>query len=1059
MDASELEALLGYLESDLGEPGREVAEFVREATRHVRALDDADPNRTAEITAYCLREALNRLPEGVGMSIPHWRSEVDSILQAWELFEQTRQLPGMADSAIEQLREAMEDVERVAEEGPTHARRMVALLVQRSGVEPIRLPPDPVAEYIRLLRRSNGLLHEEATAEEAQELYTDVVALLGRLFTPPVDRRQALIELAQSTGEPDTDDLDDLFRLVTNPHHLATFLANITTPAWLALLDRQDRLPPPGPYWPIGRAVEQLASSHPSEVAEWMMGALDRWGDDGDAAAQIGAVAHRHLPEQHGRTVLEAALERHPRHRQLQSVAARAALEDEASSDFASTVIDCLLEDIGRDGGMRHQRDSLIRHYIDGMTDVTIARDRFEVLVHKLRRAVDDRPYLLLDNAPLTASLQPLDSTVRAIARGVALAARQACSVGVSTEELLARVDRVDDEELRGRLRVQLLLDAGDIPIEWKVAEVAESIRERPPSGDDLALVEHVLSADLGEDQLRPWREAYSDPPDVEDLGTALAEEEVPQTWWLAWAWSSLLPEEITRPWQSAVRVLSAERGGRPSRQALQERRLRSMVPSRSPVSAEEMAELSVSEAAEEIARWRPSSDDPYASARELARTLERDVTDRPVQWAQEMMTHIAGLRQPTYISHLFRGLADAAEEVSAYGSRLVEAVVFVHTNPWEPIELGGDDFDYDPNWRNAEVDGIQLIRNLASANAEFGDRIDDAWRLVLRAAHDRSVPSSLGSSNEDPLTTAINRPCTRALQSAMALAGWQYRQGVDIHSEFFKLLDESLAQSGWGGLEHRAILVSALPFLNTTAPEWLDDRASLLFEGEASDQLGQRTFTLALRWSRPSPWFLERYRDRLLAALAEGVERSFGYVVIGMLWNIAGYEPETLAYEVARLPSESVGGTLEEAARLVSDADTSEDTRTDALRLAEMIIHDEEVTADGLVGFGMWALVEHVDDGVWQDLTRDVLDKTQGRIDFVVDVARRCSTVGDRASLEILSRLLRGVSNDPYERAEVQYQAIDVLRATADELRSSEEWVRLRDVLLEAGRDEAGEI
>lgn len=1057
MNASEMDKLLGYLESDLGEPGLEVAEFVREATRHVQVLGEAGSGRTAEVIAYCLREALNRLPAGVGMSLPNWRAEIERVRQAWDLFEATRKLPGMTERAVEQLRETMEDVKRTAEEGPTHDARMVALLVQRSGVEPIRVSPDPVAEYRRLLRRSNALLHEEASPDDARQLHSDVVALLGRLFTPPTDRLEALIELAQSTQDPGVDDVDELFRLIASPHHLATFFANVRTPAWLSLLDRHDRLPPPGPYWPVDRLVEHLSSTHASELVDWLMGALERWGSDPDAAARIAGVASRHL-EEDGRAVIGMALSQHPRHQYVQMLAVRAALDSEASTDFAGTVIDRLLEDIELDGGMRHQRDRLVQHYVGGMTDATTATKRFDVLVHKLRRAIDDNPYLLIDDVALTASIEPHDSTVRVLAKGLTDAGRQARSVGVATEDLLRKLQPINDEDLCGRLRAQLLRGASDTPLAKQISEIARSIRERPPSGDDLALVEHVTGADPDDHLLKPWFEAFSEPPRVEDVGAALREEEVPRTWWLAWAWSSLLPEEVTRPWQPVLSVLSSERGGVFPCESLRERRTPTLVPSRSALSGEELAELEVSDAAQRIANWRPSSDDPYASARELARKLERDVAERPVAWAQKPTERIAELKQPVYISHFLRGLGDAAEETSVYGSRLVEAVAFVHANPWEPIELGEDDFDYDPDWNNAEADGIQLVRKLASADAEFGDRLDDAWSLVLEAARDRSVPSSVGSGSEDPLATAVNRPCTKALQAAMALAGWQYRQDVAIRSEFFDLLGESIELSGWNGLEHRAVLVSALPFLNTIAPEWLDDHASQLFEDDASDEIGQRTFAMALKRSRPTTWFLKRYRDPLLAAVRDGVDRSANYAVIGMFWDIEGYEPEILAPEIVQLPEKSVRDILGEAARLVRSGDTRAELRDRALELSRLIIEDREVDPDGLTGFGMWALVEPIDQEPWLELAASVLERTQGRIDFAIEVAERCSAIVDETCLLILARLLRG-DIEPWERVEVQNRAIDALRRGADDLRTTQEWARLRDVLLETGRDEAGEI
>jgi hypothetical protein len=209
----------------------------------------------------------------------------------------------------------------------------------------------------------------------------------------------------------------------------------------------------------------------------------------------------------------------------------------------------------------------------------------------------------------------------------------------------------------------------------------------------------------------------------------------------------------------------------------------------------------------------------------------------------------MALLRHATYVNHYFEGLAKTSENLSGLGPQLVEAVVFARTHPWEPVQLGGDDFDYDPTWPPADQAGVSLIGRLAERDVDLGDRYDDAWRIVLTAARDRSSRSGV-SSREDPLETAINRACTRALEAMFHLVAAEARRGGAVRTEALDLLDEALGLDGWDGAEHRAIIAPRLPFLRHVAPQWVESREARLFGDQAPKDLGQRTVELALKWA-----------------------------------------------------------------------------------------------------------------------------------------------------------------------------------------------------------------
>jgi hypothetical protein len=174
-----------------------------------------------------------------------------------------------------------------------------------------------------------------------------------------------------------------------------------------------------------------------------------------------------------------------------------------------------------------------------------------------------------------------------------------------------------------------------------------------------------------------------------------------------------------------------------------------------------ELEKLDVRDAARRISSWQPTGDH-LIIARELARTLEELVASNPSPWASRPLEILALLQHTTYVNHYFAGLVKTSEDLSGLGARLVEAVVFARTHPWEPVQLGSDDFDYDPTWAPADEAGVDLIGRLAERDVDLEDRYDDAWRVVVAAARDRSSGSHIVSSREDPLETAINRPCTK---------------------------------------------------------------------------------------------------------------------------------------------------------------------------------------------------------------------------------------------------------------------------------------------------------
>jgi hypothetical protein len=257
--------------------------------------------------------------------------------------------------------------------------------------------------------------------------------------------------------------------------------------------------------------------------------------------------------------------------------------------------------------------------------------------------------------------------------------------------------------------------------------------------------------------------------------------------------WHPLLPDAVGEGWITTVSLLSPVLPA-PTREEYLEPAEPPFEWARSPMTKTELERLDVRDAARKIASWRPTGDH-LIIARELARILEEVVASDPRGWASRPLETLALLRHATYVNHYFEGLAKTSEDLSGLGFALAEAVVFAHTHPWEPVRLGDDDFDYDPTWAPADEAGVNLIGRLAVRYVDLEGRYDDAWRVVFGAVRDRSRASHITSTREDPLATAINRPCTKALEAMLHLVATEFRRDGTVRDEALPLCQPLVRQ------------------------------------------------------------------------------------------------------------------------------------------------------------------------------------------------------------------------------------------------------------------------
>jgi hypothetical protein len=632
-------------------------------------------------------------------------------------------------------------------------------------------------------------------------------------------------------------------------------------------------------------------------------------------------------------------------------------------------------------------------------------------------------------------------SLVRALVESMSRAAEF-----TAVPELLEAVAMLAPD-LRDRLRAWILATWGGATPRLLIDEVTQALPSRHPTGDDLRLVDIVIQRCKPEEYAEAWAAALGTAPAVTELGTALAAHKVPEKWIRAFRWAALLPQTVTMAWAAVIAVLAGAYG-EPSRSSLEQRPQARAAWGRSPVSEDELRKMTPDEAARLIAAWRPQHGDSLTSSRELARTLETAVKADPALWAATPLRTGGLLREPLYLSHYMRGLAEARSLDGVPIGELVDLIVLTSTHPWEPTAMGDPTYDYDPDWEGAKSAAFALITALARNDLGFAERNEEIWAFLEHQARDRNQATSVPDG--DPLTQALNRPCTRALKTMFDVMGHEYRDRQTVRPEALTLLAETLTLNAPDGTQYRAIIASRLAFLHHVAPDWVKDHRNQLFGTAAPDSLGQATVDLALSWGRPDSWLLEHLREQVRDAVRRTIDNALDHFLVAMLWQVPGYSVDEAVTFLRSLGILSDAGQA--FGKLLGDNDATTEHVALAAQFWEKSIH--KGTAETLAGFGWYAEISALDDITWARLTRQTLSITRGRIDWARHVADRAArSQPTRDTLEILNQLLRSLP-DGWDQRRVLEIAIITIPKVDRQQANTPEYQRLRTTLLERGAD-----
>lgn len=704
------------------------------------------------------------------------------------------------------------------------------------------------------------------------------------------------------------------------------------------------------------------------------------------------------------------------------------------------------------------QRERLYATLTNGLTRDN-AEARIHLLVSELNRLADS-PSLKVLSWDMTGSIDeyepniPADRPTSAL-RAITSALRRAGELGFSTQERLALIQDLPALLLQ-RTRIWLIGTSEPMEEATIGEEIANAIQARNPTGDDLVAIDRLAESGISEQIIGEWTAAMPDAPSPEDLGKALASDDLPEVWRRGWLWAGLLPEQVSPHWSNAVAILNARYGPiTPERFRGPRITFESYVVS-SPISAAELKELSVADATATLAKWERGPFEHRVGYRELARALKDVVAANAPAWAENPIVTISQLKEPLYISHYIEGLVEGVQSIPLdAGPRLLEALEFVGTSPWGPTLRGRDDWDYEPDWRSTIEAGVELIGAMASRNINLGPKAEAAWHIVSRSAMDTLRASSLLSPDRDPYETALNRPCCRALMSALQIMGSEFRTENTVSQRTLDLLNWVLVQPGQDGKEFRSILGSRLGFLRHVATAWVDQHADELFGSSVDEALGVSTLLSALRWGQPNKWLFEHFPDAISALAMKGEERAIEMALLAMVWEIPEYEPALLTEKLGKR-AEILSLAGHKLAMLLRPADVPEGP----IRIGRRF-WSEALAVGGkperLRGFGWFSVVPGMKTHELIELMLDTVRKTKGQVEWAQGVASRICCPPQSANVFEILRDLLMATNEPWVKQEIAASGVSALEQADATVRSTNEYHRLRESLLAMGYQLSG--
>ncbi len=960
--------------------------------------------RAGNLIAFCTREALMSLLDLGGRRKRNTGDAAREVVEAARRVRDQRASP-------ETLLEATRKLE-VALEGPgPHSERLEHVITTLARRAPVRSQADLLDAYIDALADLNDALHGDVALTTAVELHTKAVATVGRLFGPMAPRLSEIDELVVLV-EPTAQDVTRLASLAGDPRVVDYFFSRIDGSGWLRVLHDDKLLMPPGDgIWPAFPYLATIAKSHPDEVRTWLE-SRPHGRDLTDSQARLLLSVARTV----GVRVADAAVRVVDTHTTDTGVLHGIAgyLEELPQDEHPSGAVTELLKR-ALDGVMGDGSPADDSYLAAGMLRVAVSSARqaepgrwLRILAAKLARFADPpnafefRRLKAIDGLGLEAGAPVLQLLVVAI-RDVA---KLAAETGMPTKERIAALEKIPPP-LAGRLIALHLNETVDVDVEAALALLTREVADHPPMPETLALLRSLTERELPGLQ-EQMLEVLGEPPTPEEAAALPDVDDLPPApWRRAYGWLDAMPQGVKDAWAAANERVEARWGKALPEGHIIPQPTAKWVAVTSPTEVDELAQMTPLEAAASVAAWRPETDRfSGPTPRGLAGTLSKTIEANPERWlAESPLEIVQTLRHPTYITEYLLALAKYAGELNGQVTAVIDAVELVQDEPWPVADLGGDEYDQNPNWASASDAGVELIGKLASAGVDFGEDRDRAWEMIVHAVRDRDEAPVFAEDQEvRPLDHAVNRSSMRSLSVAIIFA--EATSDPDKEPEqLLGLLDEALELRRPDGLHARAMLARPLPWLVDRAPTWTAANWERIVGDEAPDGLGPDTFDLYLEWGEPYRPIFEQNGDRYEAAMSRVPEDARRHILTAMVWGLDGYDPASALAMIRRGGDEQVS---EAAQWLAFSASRSAEMPLDAAVEFWRLALAEQLPPESYEGFGWLANVEQLDTDTWLDLMLAAANVAKGQLEQANHLATRAGEhPDDERAIRLITALL----------------------------------------------------
>lgn len=1035
--------LFNKIKQEFGKHGDYVCAMLETAECLLKQRKPAPMQGLAAI--YCVRQAMVEIFKNTSNTSSRWKDISRQVVCA----KHNIVVPKNPDEEeLLMLYKTIDRLNEVHSNNTIHQKRLEAFVRKRTGRDPLDGDNSLLDEYQHMIDELNNLIHD-IPAEvldsmgDADSQYRRAIDMLSRMLLP-TERLEEIIRLAK-LPDPQDSDARRLKECLMSLNDFTWFAENIRSPAWFKVMGPDLLNPPPDTWaWLIPHIANHLKHEHVDAFVCMIEEHWDEWTKNNAGVEGLTRATFR-LGER-GFPFLVRLLRENPEAGSVHTLGFMACQCMDPTNPLIVDLADLLLNHFmfATPGN-----NYILAKLVEGM-DLTSSEKRIKILIRKRTREKSDHHHAFNGGIANVNRKLSYEDTLTAFLCDALTKGRD---LGNPTQTLVKWLAPLP-AYMKTRFEAWLYLGANDIDCSCLTDFVVNGCRNRIPTSDDVALLDRLMHDCDMKTVTQALADVIGTAPKSDDLEDIMRlENRLEDKWRVEWAVEIGNHIELSG-WENILNILGKQDRNHASME------YGGFIRPTSVFTQEEFDSEDPYDLAAKISSWRPVSKDILnpPSAYGIRNHLEDAVKRNPDRWVTDPLRMIKTLKHPTYVAGYFQGLISAGNALNMHADSLIQAVRLASTHPWQIVPLDFSLFEYDNIWQNTDIAGIDLIRSLFENDLDMSDEgLSTAWEIVGLAVSGskhgivENMPAGAAQTTypKDPLSDAINEPHTRAMSTMLYMIQYTKNKKRDLPEKILEMLTDVLRLGGRDGAMYRAIIASNARRLHSCLPDWFEQNERLLFGDGAPENLAQLTLDMHLMWEFPDKDVLKKYGNRVADAVRRNVENAMDCLMIGMLLQIDGYDPRSLAKILADMGPEHVSLAGERVAWMLQneiDVDFTQQGVEFWTNVLELSCKPSAFT-----GYGRYAIVLALEQNQWENLTRSTLVK--GRLAWADEVARRIDSTDTitKTGLEILTMMIQS-DLDPLEESLAVEHILSVLSKSKGDERTQSSWEHLRDRMLDKG-------